>query len=320
MTTTNHPDKPDSFRSRLQWYKWGLAAALVIIAATALYLLLPDLTVPSARELVRTRMYVPLQRPVQLMMAGNVTCSLTGDSAIHTKQIGDITLYNTTNGIAYTGTSRSSYMNTLLVPAAQSYRITLPDSSVIWLNAASRIRFPFTFSGNKREVYMEGEAYYRIMRNDRQPFIIHTPNTTVEVTGASFNINAYDAEWVRVSDIEGAVRVTGTTDTAVTLKPGMEAIYGDYSGIRTDSFKAEGTASWLKSKTTFSQRRLRDVKPILQRWFGVQVILDEPELGNYQVSGPLEKGGLMAFLSHLEATTPLRYYFVDNELHLHMKQ
>src|SRR5688572_15893212 len=72
--------------------------------------------------------------------------------------------------------------------------ITLTDGSKVWLNADSKLQYPEVFSGNLREVYLNGEAFFEVTKNPSRPFIIHLANGTVRVLGTSFNIRAYDNE------------------------------------------------------------------------------------------------------------------------------
>ncbi|HEY9258413.1 FecR family protein [Chitinophaga sp.] len=287
------------------------AVVLLVLAAGGLYFILR----PSAvKAPLAGNHYVPAKKQaVQLLIAGQEAVALTGDSAIQQLQSGDVQLQNGTNGLAYTGNG-SNAMNTLQVPPAQDYRLTLSDGTAVWLNATTRLRFPFNFSGNKREVYLEGEGYFKVAKNSTQPFIVHTAHTTVQVLGTAFNINTYDTKET-TSLVEGAVMVIGPDSNKIQLKPGREAVYSGVDKLRVQDFEEGDALSWMKGISYFHNTTLQDMQPLLQRWFDVKVVFDHPMVGNTMVTGMVEKNKLPEFLQDLQTTTHIRYYFSGNQLH-----
>ncbi|WP_206156240.1 FecR family protein [Chitinophaga fulva] len=297
-----------------QWFVWAAAALLLMVAAGSFFIYHThqhDSIFPA-----KTREFVPIKNAVQLLVPGRASLALTGDSAFQLWQVGQVQLRNDSTGLHYGGNAKGYGLNTLLIPPGADYRITLSDGTEVWLNCASKLRFPFSFPDHKREVYLEGEAWFKVSPNPQQPFEVHTPNTSIVVVGTAFNVNAYDDERVRVSLVQGVVTVQGASDDAVTLKPGMECIYGDYNGIRTAPFDTATIRGWMKGEGyAIQNQKLRDLKPILDRWFAVQVIFDKPEIAHVAVTGPLEKNKLPAFLHEVETSGHVRYYFTGNELH-----
>ncbi|MBO9727487.1 MAG: FecR family protein [Chitinophaga sp.] len=301
--------------SLLHRYRWLIrvaAAVLLLLAATGLYHLLKPVRVmvPLAAE----HPYTPAKpQAVQLLIAGQTALALTGDSAIQQLQSGGVQLQNSKNGLAYTGNGNDA-MNTLLVPAAADYRLTLSDGTEVWLNAATRLRFPFTFSGGQREVYVEGEAYFKVAKNSDQPFVVHTPHTTVQVLGTAFNINTYSTHET-TSLVEGAVIVTGADHKKVPLRPGTEAVSNGDAPLTIQGFDEGEVLSWMKGISYFHHTTLQDMQPLLQRWFDIKVVFDQPEVANTSVTGMVEKNKLPEFLQDLQTSTHLHYYFSGNQLH-----
>src|SRR5690606_7064334 len=117
--------------------------------------------------------------------------------------------------------------------------------------AASRLQFPFRFNGQSREIsLLSGEAYIKVAANASKPFIIHTPESTVQVLGTEFNINAYDPGVVKLALVKGAVRVRAGADNLV-VKPGMEAVYTPEKGLYTQPFDAREVLGWRTGKHFF---------------------------------------------------------------------
>jgi ferric-dicitrate binding protein FerR (iron transport regulator) len=182
----------------------------------------------------------------------------------------------------------SSGYNTLTVPPKMDYKLRLSDGTEVWLNATSRLRFPFSFTGDKREVYLEGEAYFQVSKNDTKPFVVHTEQTDIHVLGTSFNVNAYSDGLTRTSLVSGAVIATAA-GKEVRLKPGEEAVYSSENGYKVVSFDDSEVLAWMKGVYVFHNTSLSEIASVIERWYGVQVVFDNKELAGKKFTGGLEK-------------------------------
>ncbi|WP_298740602.1 FecR domain-containing protein [uncultured Chitinophaga sp.] len=208
--------------------------------------------------------------------------------------------------------------NTLTVPPKTDYRIELADGTEVHLNASSTLRFPFIFPGKTREVYLEGEAYFIVAKNPKQPFIVHTPSTSVKALGTAFNINSYDSGMIITSLVQGAA-VTDVGDTLdVTLKPGYEAIYRTGERFKVKRFDESITLGWREGIYRFRNKNLRELEPVIQRWFGLKLAFDRQSMAAMQYSGCLEKDKpLQDFLEQLSSSLNIGYRIYDNTIHFH---
>ncbi|MGN6416996.1 MAG: FecR family protein, partial [Pseudobacter sp.] len=149
------------------------------------------------------------------------TVAKEGNTQI-TKQ-GGLLLYNSND------LSGKVLYNTLSTPKGRVYKLSLPDGSKAWLNAASSIRFPAAFGGKERQVEISGEVYFEIKQDKEIPFYVKVdPFTTIEVLGTEFNVNVYDNEKIlRTTLLTGSIRVQNTEQeqkgNSVLLKPGQQA-------------------------------------------------------------------------------------------------
>jgi ferric-dicitrate binding protein FerR (iron transport regulator) len=208
--------------------------------------------------------------------------------------------------------------NTLTVPPKTDYKIELADGTEVHLNASSTLRFPFIFPGKTREVYLEGEAYFIVAKHPKQPFIVHTPSTSVKALGTAFNINSYDSGMIITSLVQGAA-VTDVGDTLdVTLKPGYEAIYRTGERFKVKRFDEAVTLGWREGIYRFRNKHLQELEPVIQRWFGLKLAFDRQSMAVMQYSGCLEKDKpLQDFLEQLSATLNIGYRIYDNTIHFH---
>ncbi|MFR7808806.1 MAG: FecR family protein [Butyricimonas faecihominis] len=100
--------------------------------------------------------------------------------------------------------TRETEYYTINIPYGAEYNLVLSDGSKIYLNAGSTLRYPDQFIGDKREVFLTGEAYFEVKSDSLHPFIVHASDVAIRVLGTSFNVNAYaEGTWVKTTLVEG---------------------------------------------------------------------------------------------------------------------
>lgn len=242
-------------------------------------------------------------RRIELDTAGNTTLAQQGNTRI-------IKLNN--GQLAYNEASRKTggaaiLYNTIATPKGGQYEIILPDGSHVWLNAASFLRFPTTFTGQERKVQLVGEAYFEVSRNEQMPFRVYTTNKQqetgfVEVLGTHFNINAYEDEpKVKTTLLEGKVRVSMLSNGAgnqspVTLAPGMQSAFsserGDATGIQVTQVATEDVIAWKHGLFNFNKADIRTVMRQIARWYNVEVVYEGP-LSNEKFEGEIPRNSTL---------------------------
>ena len=168
--------------------------------------------------------------------------------------------------------------NTLTTPASGQYQVVLPDGSRVWLNNASSLRYPVSFDGARREVELEGEAYFEIAKNVTQPFFVQVRGgLSVEVLGTSFNIEAYRNEAVvKTTLVAGGLRLAAGA-VQLSLQPGEQADAGDSlnGGLHlVKDADAEGAIAWKNGKFYFYKADLQAVMRMIARWYDIKVKYD----------------------------------------------
>ncbi|MBE8719815.1 FecR family protein [Sphingobacterium pedocola] len=164
----------------------------------------------------------------------------------------------------------SSYA-TLATPNGGSYKITLPDGTVAWLNAASSLRYPTSFTGSRREVDLTGEAYFEVESDPVKPFVVRSEGQEVSVLGTEFNVNTYGGKSLEVTTlIQGRVSVKNTmSQQTQDLTPGQQAVVtgGKTSVQHIDD--AVDYAAWKDGYIIRDAASLQDIIPQLERWYDV---------------------------------------------------
>ncbi|UOE52053.1 FecR family protein [Mucilaginibacter sp. SMC90] len=163
-------------------------------------------------------------------------------------------------------------MNILATPRGGQYQVVLPDGTKVWLNAASSLKYPATFTGSERRVELTGEAYFEVAKDPSKPFNVKTASQTVTVLGTHFNINSYtDEGTTKTTLLEGSVRVTNNAGQSVKIIPGEQAINTlSYINVNANANVDEAIA-WKNGKFMFNNTDLQTIMRQLSRWYEVDV-------------------------------------------------
>jgi len=221
---------------------------------------------------------------------------------------------------AHTLTVRSDtgvVMSTLRVPIKETYQVQLPDGSKVWLNAASSLQFPSRFTGQNREVYLTGEAYFEVMTDKQHPFMVKTADAQLEVLGTSFNLCAYASQGVQAALVTGGVKLTAQSGKSVQLQPGYAATLNQATGhFRKTSFDPTEMLAWREGLYYFHHASLIDLAHVIGRWYGYSVRFDRKLLASQSITGLMEKNNISGFLADLELSTGIKHEILGETLYL----
>lgn len=183
-----------------------------------------------------------------------------------------------TAGQGAEGTIRQS-INKIETPKGGQYQVNLPDGSRVWLNAASSLKFPTAFTGQKeRVVELSGEAYFEVNHKASQPFIVRTSKQDVIVLGTHFNVNSYaDETYTKTTLLQGSVLVKRNVKISdpkpgkdlILLKPGQQAILN--TAIQVADADVEMAVAWKDGNFMFNDVNLLNILRQLSRWYDVSV-------------------------------------------------
>jgi transmembrane sensor len=162
----------------------------------------------------------------------------------------------------------------------------LPDSTQVWLNAASTLEYPHQFASDKREVFLTGEAYFDVKHADKLPFLIHTGNVTTLVLGTAFNIKAYPGrENVIVSVSRGKVRVNYNEKEVATLTPGQQVKVSNLNKpVVQKKIAVAEAAPWQQGNLVYDDETMNDIIADLERIYDVTIRVQHETLANERIS------------------------------------
>lgn len=191
--------------------------------------------------------------------------------------------------------------NILSTAKGETYRLTLPDKTIVWLNAASTIKYPVNLNAlEERRVQLSGEAYFQVSKDKKHPFIVETNKQTIKVLGTHFNVNAYEDEGkTRTTLLEGSVQVSipvpskgggaaGKTGASEILKPNQQAVLND-GKFHISDVDAQDAIAWQQGYFAFNSETLEEIMNRVERWYDVKVIFEDPTLKKETFIGSVSK-------------------------------
>jgi ferric-dicitrate binding protein FerR (iron transport regulator) len=164
--------------------------------------------------------------------------------------------------------------------------LLLPDSTQVWLNAASSLQFPDEFKPGKREVYLTGEAFFDVKHADKIPFLIHTRNVTTTVLGTAFNIKAYAGQKeITVSVSRGKVKVSRDDKIIAMLTKGKSVKINNTTEEFTEKdVSVENIAEWQQGNLVYDETPLEDIVKDLQNVFNTEIRIEDTIVGRLNVT------------------------------------
>lgn len=264
---------------RLPWLKWTAAAAaacaLLVMGYQFFSIKKPVENKLAAQENSAPTDFLPGKKnKAVLILADNSQILLDstnagilgkqGSSMIRKAENGEI-IYENGQG---THNPEGPVYNILEIPVGGEYQLVLADGSKVWLNSASRLKFPVRFSDSTREVEVSGEAYFEVAKERSRPFKVHFNQSTVEVLGTHFNVNAYDNDDIQaITLLEGSVKVSNTINE-VKIRPGQQARLTDISSIKVKQVDTEEAVAWKNGYFLFADEDIKSIMKKLARWYG----------------------------------------------------
>lgn len=232
---------------------------------------------------------------------------------------------NESNGLAYTGTAKNAEIkfNTIKIPTATIFQLTLCDGTKVWLNSESELRYPVSFSKSERKVYLKGEAYFEVSKQkNKAPFIVESGKFSTQVLGTHFNVSCYPEDINQhVTLSEGSVRV-GINNAQVQLNVGDQMRYNQTNQTVTkQQVDVNEYDSWIDGQTCFTNTPLNELALMIKRFYGISVVLSDESLSTLRFSGKLLRSyDPRKIIKLISESAELKWEVQDNTIILLKKQ
>ena len=262
---------------------WSAAAAAVAAMAICIYFFnaAPNTDKNKSTDLVAgSKVIKPGRNTAKLTLANGKSIELSEAKTGVVIDVSGLKYADETKITSTTGNDiKDGGIMNVATPRGGTYQIILSDGSKVWLNAASSIKFPASFIGEKRRsVELVGEAYFEIAKNANQKFVVTTKNQEVEVLGTHFNVNSYlDERDVKTTLLEGSVRVSLSKQeglgSEVVLNPGQQSVVST-SKLSVTSVDVNDIVAWKEGKFVFVRENVTSIMNKIARWYDVEIIYE----------------------------------------------
>lgn len=217
--------------------------------------------------------------------------------------------------------SKEIHYNQLIVPKGKYSKLILADGSTLHVNAGTKVVYPNRFEKDKREIYVDGEVFIDVVRDENSVFVVKTSQFELEVLGTAFNINAYkEAEKAEIVLLRGSVAVTDQNKHEMKLYPNdlLDLINGVVRNKRT--VHTDDYISWTKGRLPLSNKNIKEILFRLSLFYGCEIEYDHaleqlPLHGTIDLNVPLEN-----VLERISKTMPITFQQTGNGYYLHVKQ
>lgn len=256
--------------------------------------------------------------------------------------IGSFWLKNSKQNLPTATIDKKTEQDPIVANNGSRSRSLLPDGTTVWLNAGSKLHYENDFNGATREVRLEGEAFFDVIKQPERPFIVHTSGINIKVLGTAFNVKSYpEDKTVETTLYRGLVEVSrqeDITEKTIQLKPNEKLILAKQAAIEEpelsdvkapvkkqlpanfvithiDSTKKESErfeTAWLYSRLEFRGNRFEELAHKLERWYNVTIVFTDDNVKNLNFNGSFEKENVEQAFKALKVAVPSFIYKIEN--------
>lgn len=246
--------------------------------------------------------------------------------------------------------NKTAKTNEIISKSGVRSKLMLPDGTLVWLNAGSKLNYSNEFNQKLREVELEGEAFFDVARDAEHPFIVHVSTINIKVKGTEFNVKSYPQdETVETTLLRGMIEVSrkdNPNSPLVILKPNEKLIFDKHLDHQTPQSSNNGPArnpssidrdisitaisktipdsnkvetSWVYNRLVFDGDSFQELTAKMERWYNVSIVFNDRDLFHYRFKGAFANESITEALDALQLTAKFSYQINNNEIILFRK-
>ena len=214
----------------------------------------------------------------------------------------------------------------IVTPLGAKTKVVLPDSSIVWLNAGSKLKYSNLFNETNRDLSLEGEAYFKVAKNKKIPFVVDAFGFEVEAVGTEFNVKAYKEEKaIETSLVEGKVKLSHRTEKIaknIYLNPNHKATFYKVATneknkprlIINTNVDLSPILAWRSNQLILDKELLKDLAVKLERMYDCKFYFDAEEIMNYEFTGSIHNLTLSEIMDIIKISSPIKYEIKGNDV------
>ena len=308
-----HQSYVGKVRKRRIIHYWPVAASVVLLVGVFVGFALNEWSQMKADQgIAQTERIVPGVKAELILSTGERVCLAQRSEFIEGMKESGIR-NDSLAGLNYVGAmiqgeelGEEIVYNTMQIPVGGFYQLKLADGTKVWLNSLTRLRFPVTFAGEERKVYLTGEAYFEVARDSVHPFIVATDEgMEVKVYGTEFNVDTYRKGTVKTTLVNGKVGIrVSATGEEMRLSPNQMALFTKATqSIQVENVDSYGVVAWKDGKFVFEDEPIEEIMERLSRWYDVKVFYAKERIKKHTFTGIITRFADISDVLHLMEET-----------------
>ncbi len=314
-------------RIRLRRMAWGVAASVLVVLSVGFFTRYlqdetPDIEEVAVNLLSESRSEEEPEQPL-LVMAPDRIIPLQNHTKVEYSVDGQVSLKSKDEVSHLEKVEKKKdepqvVYNTLIVPKGKHTRLQLADGSELHINSGSRVVYPSEFTGDTREIFVDGEIYIDVKPDKARPFYVKTSAFEVSVLGTAFDVCAYSQDSkAEVVLVRGRVRIGDKSGGTVELKPDQLARIENKQIVAKETVDAESYVSWTQGLLQLDGEPLGRLLFKLEQYYGTVVTCDD-DVKDLDIHGSLDINCTLAeVLERIAITAALRIEAVGEGYHIH---
>ncbi|MBS7197939.1 MAG: DUF4974 domain-containing protein [Bacteroidales bacterium] len=308
-----HQSYAGQVRKRRIIHYWPVAVSVVLLVGVFVGFALNEWSQMKADQgIAQTERIVPGVKAELILSTGERVCLAQRSEFIEGMKESGIR-NDSLAGLNYVGAKiqgkeigEEIVYNTMQIPVGGFYQLKLADGTKVWLNSLTQLRFPVTFAGEERKVYLTGEAYFEVARDSVHPFIVATDEgMEVKVYGTEFNVDTYRKGTVKTTLVNGKVGIrVSATGEEVRLSPNQMALFTKATqSIQVENVDPYGAVAWKDGKFVFEDEPIEEIMERLSRWYDVKVFYANERIKKHTFTGIITRFADISDVLHLMEET-----------------
>ncbi|WP_099291514.1 MULTISPECIES: FecR family protein [unclassified Butyricimonas] len=208
-------------------------------------------------------------------------------------------------------------LNRLEVPRKGEFQLVLADGTRVWVNSASELSYPSNFTGKERVVYLKGEAFFDVTRDDARPFVVKVGDLDVKVYGTQFNVNTHRTGIIQTVLVKGCIGLNNG-EKEMILEPEEKGEYNSADhAIQVEKVDVLPYIVWKEGMFIFRNESLESIMDKLTLWYDLEVIYEDEEVKEERLSGIMERYKNVNELFHFfEKTSEIKFTVYENTVYI----
>lgn len=309
----------ETTRKRLHIWRYAAAAVFIGVLASG-YFYKNNFFDNSSDQLIIDTKNITLQLgngTIKVIKEDGATEVVDASGKIVGTQKGNQLVYNKEDA-----SKKNLTYNTLTVPYGRRFELQLSDGTSIHLNAGTSLKYPVNFIiGENRQVFLEGEAFFKVAKDTKHPFIVNANNLDIRVLGTQFNVSSYpEDEQINTVLVEGLVSVYGKNEvynpkTAMKLNPGFKAAWQKSNKqIVISKVETEMFTDWINGKVIFRHLPFKNIIKKLERHYNVNIVCNNKKLNEELFTASFEKETIEQVLTTFNKNYDINYTIKENKI------